>query len=144
MVGLSVTNKFGFSLDCWYPLGSSDLVYSFFSTICYNLENQKWGSKYPCTMRLLYQGKVGYINLNQTLKEILEIREELKAFSPDKVVWDIEDLSNQPPWGDKISDDITDLSNYFITSEGEDFFEIIINAIKDGKKRFCNVYIKNL
>ncbi len=142
MVGLNVKSGFFSPLNFWYPLGSSDFVYSFFSTVCYNLENKIWGSKYPVTMKLLYHGKVGYIKLDLLMKEILEIREELKAFSPDNVIWDIEDLSKQPPWGDEISDTITDLSNYFVTSEGEDFFEVLINAIEDAKKNRGKVIIE--
>ncbi len=142
MVGLSVKSGFFRPLNFWYPLGSSDFVNCFFSTVCYNLENQAWGSKYPVTMKQLYRGKVGYINLSLLLKEILEIREELKAFSPDKVIWDIEDLSKQPPWGDEISDTITDLSNYFVTNEGEDFFEVLINSINEAKKSHGRVIIE--
>ncbi len=33
------------------------------------------------------------------------------------------------PWGDDIGSDITDLSNYFVTSEGEDLITIITHAI---------------
>ncbi len=127
-----------------YPLGSSDFVNSFFCTICYNLESQSWGREYPCTMKKMYKGKVGYLKLDRTLKEILEIRRELKAFSPDKVVWDIEDLSMQPPWGDNISEDITDLSNYFVTCEGEDMFDVIIRALECAKKERSKVIIENL
>ena len=49
--------------------------------------------------------------------------------SPDKAIWDIEDLTKQPPWGNKISNQITDLSNYFITSDGRDFLTIFQNAL---------------
>lgn len=65
-------------------------------------------------MNKLYQGKLEYFDLENALKEVLDIRERLKLFPPQKVVWDIEDLQKQPPWLDEISDDITDLSNYFI------------------------------
>lgn len=40
------------------------------------------------------------------------------------MIWDIEDLSKQPPWGDKISDRITSLANYFVTSDGRDFIDV--------------------
>lgn len=39
-----------------------------------------------------------------------------------KVIWDIDDMTKMPPWGKNISKDITDLSNYFVTSDGKDFF----------------------
>ena len=53
----------------------------------------------------------------------------MKNLSPDKAIWDIEDLTKQPPWGNKISNQITDLSNYFITSDGRDFLTIFQNAL---------------
>lgn len=34
----------------WYQIGTGDFLHSFFSTIAYNLENSKWGSKYPFIM----------------------------------------------------------------------------------------------
>ena len=50
--------------------------------------------------------------------------------APKDVVWGIDDLSKQPPWKDNISGDITDLSDYFVTSGGEDFITIFFRALK--------------
>lgn len=50
--------------------------------------------------------------------------------APKDVVWDIDDLSKQPPWKDNISGDITDLSDYFVMSGGEDFITIFLRALK--------------
>lgn len=50
--------------------------------------------------------------------------------TPKDVVWDINDLSKQPPWKDNISGDITDLSDYFVTSGGEDFITLFFRALK--------------
>ncbi|SCY48411.1 Immunity protein 70 [Pseudobutyrivibrio sp. AR14] len=35
------------------------------------------------------------------------------------VIWDIDDLNKPVPWGDNISSDITDLSNYFCYERGK-------------------------
>jgi hypothetical protein len=45
------------------------------------------------------------------------------------VVWDIDNPEARPPWGDDISSDITDLSNYFVTSDGRDLFEVLDEAM---------------
>ncbi len=47
----------------------------------------------------------------------------------------IDDLFKQPPWGKNISNDITNLSNYFVTSDGEDnsYRDMIFNALKKQK-----------
>ena len=54
-------------------------------------------------------------------EELAQIKQALAQFAPNQVIWNIEDLSLTPPWGDNISGDITDLSNYFVTSEGNNF-----------------------
>ena len=59
--------------------------------------------------------------------------------APKDVVWDIDDLSKQPPWKDNISGDITDLSDYFVTSGGEDFITLFFPALKKVEQ-FKNQY----
>lgn len=58
----------------------------------------------------------------------------MQHISPEKVVWDIEDLSKQPPWGNNISEEITDLSNYFVTSSGEDLIIMLKDALDMAKE----------
>ncbi len=92
--------------------------------MAYRLEGGKWGSRFPVIMNKLYQGKMKRKYADKAIKELTIIQKELQAFTPDQVIWDIEDLSKQPPWGNDISEDITDLSNYFVTSDGEDFISV--------------------
>lgn len=113
----------------WFEIGNSDFLHSFFSTVCYNLEGGNWGSKYPVIMGELYRGNLNYKFAPQGMRELTEIKLRFKEFSPSKVVWDIENLSKQPPWGDNISSDITDLSNYFVTCNGVDFIDVLHEAI---------------
>ena len=135
----------GFTVDFfYYSIGSADFLHSFFSTVAVNLEGGKWGSRFPVLMNELYQGKLPVEKADIASEELNTIREELKKFSPDKVVWDIDDLSKQPPWGKNISKDITDLSNYFVTSDGEDFISIIFKALNDSKEMNAPVEIMSL
>ena len=85
-------------------------------------------------MKKLYQGEIKPKDVNKAIKELNIINEELKAFTPDKVIWNIDDLSKQPPWGSDISEDITDLSNYFVTSDGEDFISVFFDALETAKE----------
>ena len=114
----------------WYQIGSGDFLNSFFSTVALRLEDGSWGSKFPVIMNELHQGKLSTDKVDNAMQELVQIKDKLKEFSPEQVVWDIEDLSKQLPWGNKISSDITDLSNYFVTSDGEDFIGIFENALK--------------
>ena len=72
------------------------------------------------------------------------IKKELEAFTPDQVVRNIEDLSQQPPWGSDISEDITDLSNYFVTSDGEDFLSVFFDALETAKEIDSDVEIVSM
>lgn len=128
----------------WYQIGRGDFLHSFFSTVAYNLENENWGSRFPIIMNELYQGKMSWMNVDKAIAELNVIKEELKAFSPDKVIWDIEDLSKQPPWGNNISKDITSLSNYFVTSDGEDFLATFLRALEMAKEVSCDMEITSL
>ncbi len=128
----------------WYQVGTSDFLYSFFSTVAYNLENQKWGSRFPYIMNEFYEGYIKKNHIKFALSELDTITKELRRFSCDKIIWSFEDLSLSPPWGNRISSDITDLSNYFVTSEGEDFLTILKHAFEKGIETNSDVLIKNL
>lgn len=128
----------------WYQIGHGDFLHSFFSTVAYNLENNNWGSRFPVIMNELYQGKIEKAKADKALEELNVIKKELKKFNPEKIVWDIEDLSKQPPWGKDISKNITDLSNYFVTSEGKDFFDIFSHALEKAREVNAEIEIKSI
>ncbi|NOT73739.1 MAG: hypothetical protein HOP08_02340 [Cyclobacteriaceae bacterium] len=114
-------------------MGSNDFLTSFFDTIEYHLTKGLFGKKYPTVLKEFYNGRLSYQSLIQAETELKEIQQRLKKFDPSKVVWDKFDLTKRPPWGDDISDEITDLSNYFVTSEGKDLFEVLFDAIDKAK-----------
>lgn len=118
----------------WYQIGSGSFLHTFFSTIAVNLENSNWGSRFPLIMNKLYQGSLESEYVNVALMELDTIEEELGKLPPNKVIWDIDDIKKQPPWGDNISKDITDLSNYFVTSDGEDFLTIFRHALEKSQE----------
>ena len=118
----------------WYQIGSGDFLFSFFSTVAYHLEDQKWGSKFPVIMDGLYQGELWSTQIPAAKHELEQIKKGLEKLPPDQIIWDIEDLSAQPPWGTDISSDITNLSNYFVTSDGEDFITIFSHALEKAEE----------
>lgn len=77
-------------------------------------------------------------------EELRKVKKELKNFSPSYVIWDAEDLSLTPPWGNNISSDITDLSNYFVTSDGRDLISVLSEAMNEAKEMQCDIEIDNL
>ena len=128
----------------WYQVGTGDFFHAFFSTVAYNLENGVWGSCFPIIMNKLYQGKIENKDIDQALEELKSIKKELSQLDPDKVVWDIDDLTKQPPWGENISEDISSLSNYFVTSEGNDFLTVFLHALKKAKEVGSDIEIKSV
>lgn len=116
----------------FYKIGTGSLLHSFFSTIAYHLEDNKWGSKFPFLMNELYQGDLSLENIPKVKKELNEIRAALREFGPDGVIWDIDDLKQHPPWGENIAESITSLSDYFITSDGRQFFDVFEKALQTG------------
>lgn len=128
----------------WYQVGTGDFLHSFFSTIAHNIENGVWGTRFPVIMKELYSGKVSVEHLDEALQEVRTITEELRKCSVDKAIWDIDDLSIPMPWGDNISPDITDLSNYFVTSDGEDLITILSHAIEKAMELKTDLRITSL
>ena len=123
---MSIGIKLGSIID---ELGSPDFFNSFFSTIVGLLENNVRGSRYPVISLELYKGHIPIEKLEQAVVELKSIQHELSQHPPNAVIWDIEDLSLNPPWGDNISQEITSLSNYFVSSNGRDLFALISEVL---------------
>lgn len=128
----------------FYKIGTGNFLHAFFSTIAYHLEDKHWGRKYPFLMKELYHGELSPDKIPNAEKELAEIRAIFKEYAPNCVIWDIDNLEIQPPWGDAIADRITSLSNYFYTSDGEDIFDLFIRAFDDAKQIKQGINIKSL
>ncbi|MDO8826363.1 Imm70 family immunity protein [Methylophaga sp.] len=114
-------------------IGTPDFFHAFFSTVNSNLEKE-WGSRFPVLLNNLYQGGLEAALAAKALAELKQVKDELAAFSPEHVVWDIEDPSKQPPWSSDISPDITSLANYFVTSTGRDLIETLLEALDEAAR----------
>ena len=77
-------------------------------------------------------------------EELTCIRNRLSKLAPSEVVWDIDDLTKRPPWGDNISNDITDLSNYFVTSDGRDLISVIFKVFDEAETEKNKIEIISL
>jgi len=86
-------------------------------------------------MNKLYQGEIGQPDAEQALRELDRASEQLRQLPPDRVVWDVEDRTKLPPWGSNISSDISDLSNYFVTSTGRDLISLIREVLEELRDR---------
>ncbi|MBU3026023.1 immunity 70 family protein [Zobellia galactanivorans] len=125
-----------------YEVGRSDFLASFFDTIEIRLTKGLFGKKYPTVLNEFYNGNLKYENLERAEKELIDIQKRLKKHKPSKVVWDKFDLNKMPPWEGNISSHITDLSNYFVTSDGKDLFKVIFQAIETAKSEKSGITIE--
>ncbi len=137
MVGLKVGPIF-------YKIGRGSFLHCFFSTVAVRIESENWGDKYPVLMNQLYKGEVLSKDVDSLKNELNDIKAKFKDIEIDQVVWSIEDRSQQPPWGDKVTETITNLSNCFITSGGKDLFEVFYTAIEASQRVNRNLIIKSL
>jgi hypothetical protein len=112
-----------------WPVGTGDFLFAFFSTVAARLEPEGWGTRFPAVMCELYGGRVEGGAAARAWGELERIRGELAAFAPDEVVWDAEDRSRRPPWGEDIAPEITSLADYFVTDDGRDLLGVLDEAV---------------
>jgi 2,3-bisphosphoglycerate-dependent phosphoglycerate mutase len=125
-----------------YEVGAGSFLNCFFSTLVHRIENDERGSKYPLLTKTLYQGSLSWEKAQEAAKELEDAKAELKNYSPENVVWDIDDLSKGPPWGNNISKDITDLSNYFVTSDGKDLIAVLFKVFASSVEMQVDIKIQ--
>lgn len=111
-----------------FQLGDEEFVRAFFHNINYHLNKGTLEGKFPKILNDLSNRKLRLKDVPDARKELQVIQDRFKAISYKDVIWDIDNLNTKPPWGDEISESITSLSNYFVTSNGEDIFKVIFEA----------------
>jgi len=82
-------------------------------------------------MNKLYVGELRQADAESALQELQAVVLELATLPIGNVIWDIEDRSKRPPWGDNIAETITDLSNYFVTSTGRDLIGVLREVLEE-------------
>ncbi|BCQ25992.1 hypothetical protein NK8_41760 [Caballeronia sp. NK8] len=125
-------------------IGAASFLNAFFSTVQGLLEQAGRGSRFPVISIDFYDGMVPSSKIKIALEELAEIQKELSKYSPSSIIWDIDDRTKEPPWGDDISEDITSLSNYFVTSTGRDLFETFLEIFRFAEKKECSVLIEKI
>lgn len=135
---MTVGVKVGAIVD---EVGAPSFLNCFFSTITGLLEGGHRGGKFPVVTEKLYAGEIAAEDVKTALKELGEIKELLRKFDPSAVIWDLENTSAHPPWGNNISPDITNMSNYFVSSTGRDLFELLEEAFQAAQDEKTGVQI---
>ena len=113
--------------DASWRVGSPDLLHAFFSSISVRLEPLGWGTRFPALLNDLYQGELDVSTVETALSELMLARRELSAMSPRHVVWDADDPTAAPPWGDAVA--APDLAGCFWTEDGRSLFDVVAAAL---------------
>ena len=117
-----------------WELGSGAFFHAFFSTVAVRLEG-RWGSRFPRLMTDLYNGELPPDGVDAAIEELDQISREFRMLPPDQVVWDAQDPDARPPWGDNIADTVTNLGNYWWTSDGHELLGVIRAALTAARER---------
>lgn len=125
-------------------IGASSFFNSFFSTVKGLLEPKGIGTRFPVISREFYEGCIPASRVDAAITELNTIRVELAQFPPSSVIWDIDDRTKEPPWGNNISPDITSMGNYFVTSTGRDLLNLLSETFEYAKKKSANITIEEI
>jgi len=135
-----------FTCNVWYEFGYGETLYSWFSTICYRLEEGEWGSKYPVTMDILYydeENGIPYSMIDVFEKEIDEIKKAFSKLKPSDAIWSCEEHIYTVPLGKpNINYEAVTLREFYINNRGKNIFDFlhqVIESVRFWKKEDdCN------
>lgn len=116
-------------------IGPGGLLHSLLSTVAVHLENGEWGAKFPLIMNKFYQGSLPSNDVDAAIIEMQRIKNGLKLLTPDKAIWDIEDLRKAPPWGKSFGANVKSMADYFVTTTGRNLVDEILDNL-DSLKEF--------
>lgn len=116
-------------------IGIDVVLHSLLSTVAVRLEGGEWGSRFPLIMIKLYQGRLDALEADAALQELRQIQAGLARLEADKVIWDFNDLSRQPPWGDAVAPRTTSMADYHTTNASRNLLDEMlacVMALRDG------------
>lgn len=120
-------------------VGTASFLYCFYSTLMCQLNGLE---DYSAVKKFLKSGAVDGEFVKRCANELVTIREALSHLAPDQIIWNMDDRSAAPPWGQDISSEITSLGNYFVTSDGKDLFEELIELLNHASDEKESVVIQ--
>lgn len=126
----------------WTEVGESDFLHAFFSTICFRLESNKWGSKYPYLQKKLYYETLDSKEAVHALEELKEIQIRFADLKPEDIVWDVENLTKKPPKTFFSNKNAYNLSECFITVGNKNLISRLTEILEFCIRRGISVKIQ--
>ena len=118
-------------------LGTGDMVFSFFSSVSYNLEGKgRWGSRFPrLLLDLCDHGIIENEHLDEFQQELKIILYELEKYPLSAAVYDITDLSLPIPWEVIPGEENNNLAQPWVTPRSErSYFTVFWEYIACSKR----------
>ena len=116
-------------------------LWSFFSTIGYHLEKQKWGSVYPIIMlKLCDEGYVEPQDLPTLRRELTDIQKHFDSLIQQDIVLDYDSLESKLNFSKK--EQKLPIMNYFVNERGRTIFDVFFKAIQDATELESKITIK--
>jgi hypothetical protein len=106
------------------------LLTSFCSSVAVHLEQSRWGSVFPVLQKELYQGKVPAGHAPALIEELEGVRSGLSKVPPERLVWDIDNRSAQPPWDSTYGPHITSLANFYVNTGKRNLIDVLIECAR--------------
>ncbi|MDN5104868.1 Imm70 family immunity protein [Aliarcobacter butzleri] len=119
----------------WMEFGYSETLYSWFSTICYRLENSKWGSRFPVVMNNFYYDEkngVKFEDLEKFKNELKTIKDEFSKLSVKDAIWSFEEnIYNVPNNKPNLNYNADNLSNFYVNIRMKSIYDVFDILIED-------------
>ena len=122
-------------------IGSSDILFSLYSTTMVKLKDSY--HELPEALRFLKTGICKCDNALECARQVNLIRDKLSQINPNDAVYDMNDLSKEAPWKEKISPVITSCGNMFTTSDGKDLLYELVCILTYSYYQNVDVLIEN-
>lgn len=111
----------------YVDIGSYTVWKALYSTVKVNLKDIE--NSILLAEQFLKTGKCKWTDAQETARQINLIRDGLSRFSPDKAVYDFENLNLKAPWDGKISPVITSCGNMYTTADGRDLLVELVSLL---------------
>jgi len=118
-----------YSALLWYPVGPSDLMHAFFSTIAVRLEDNSWGGRFPVLMNYLYDNGLRSVAVTTAIAELAQVVVGFSQFPVAAMVWDSEDRSLPVPRRFAVKPPTLSLDRGFVTMRGEPLVDLLQRAL---------------
>ena len=108
-------------------VGTSDIWHSLYSTVCINLKRKT--RHISLAVRFLKSGTCSSADAMETARQFNLIRDMLSQFSPNDLVYDLDNPKGPAPWDHKISPVVTSCANFYTTADGGDLLYEIVSIL---------------